>query len=167
MMENDAMPTRIRQAQPQDAAAIARIANSLIRDTLFTFTTKERSPAEIASRLSENKTPFLLAEIDGRVMGFATYGPFRAGPGYRHTQEHSIQLTQAAQGRGLGRALMQRLEEAARHNDVHVLVAGISGANPKAVAFHTAIGFTPSGHMAQVGYKWGQWLDLILMQKQL
>ncbi|WP_083100430.1 GNAT family N-acetyltransferase [Pseudophaeobacter leonis] len=161
------MPTRIRQAQPQDAATITRIANSLIRDTLFTFTTQERSPEDIAARLRDATAPFLLAEIDGRVVGFATYGPFRSGPGYRHTQEHSIQLTQAAQGRGLGRALMQRLEDVARQNGVHVLVAGISGANPRAVAFHAAIGFTQSGHMAQVGHKWGQWLDLILMQKQL
>lgn len=161
------MPTRIRQAQPKDAGSIARIANTLIRDTLFTFTTQERSAEEIALRLKTVSSPFLVAEIDNRVVGFATYGAFRYGPGYRHTQEHSIQLTTAAQGRGLGRALMQRLEDAARAQEVHVLVAGISGANPDAAAFHTAIGFVETGRMAQVGRKWGQWLDLIVMQKQL
>lgn len=161
------MSTRIRQAQPQDAGSIARIANTLIRDTLFTFTTQERQPDEIAARLRNGDTPFLVAEIDNRVVGFATYGAFRTGPGYRHTQEHSIQLTRAAQGRGLGRGLMQRLEEVARSRNIHVLVAGISGANPDAVAFHTAIGFVHSGRIAQAGRKWDQWLDLILMQKQL
>ncbi|MEP2717836.1 N-acetyltransferase family protein [Pseudophaeobacter sp.] len=161
------MTTQIRQALPQDAIAIARIANALIRDTLVTFTTQERLPEEISAKLREAATPFLVAEIEEYVVGFATYGPFRNGPGYTHTQEHSIQLSPAAQGRGLGRALMQRLEKEARANGVHTLVAGISSANPKAVAFHGAIGFSKSGHMAQVGRKWDQWLDLILMQKQL
>lgn len=161
------MPVQIRQAQPQDAASIAAIANTLIRDTLFTFTTQERRPEEIATRLQEDPKPFLLAERDGRALGFATYGAFRSGPGYRHTQEHSIQLLPEAQGRGLGRALMAQLEEAARAREVHVLVAGISSANPKAVGFHSAIGFTRTGLMPQVGHKWGQWLDLILMQKRL
>lgn len=161
------MPTLIRQAGPQDAVQIADIANRLIRDTLFTFTTQERHPDEIANRLRSDPPPFLVAQIDDRVMGFATYGTFRNGPGYRHTQEHSIQLMPAAQGRGLGRSLMQHLEERARAQDVHVLVAGISSANPKAVAFHSALGFRHAGLMPQVGRKWDQWLDLILMQKQL
>ena len=161
------MPVEIRQAQPRDATGIARIANSMIRETLFTFTTQERRPEEIALRLREDPRPFLVAALDGRLLGFATYGDFRTGPGYRHTQEHSIQLLPDAQGHGLGRALMTKLEDAARAREVHVLVAGISSANPKAVGFHSAIGFTQTGLMPQVGRKWDQWLDLILMQKQL
>lgn len=161
------MPSRIRQARPQDAASIALIANELIRDTLFTFTTTERTTEGIAAHLQKRGPPFLVAELDGRVVGFATYGPFRNGPGYLHTQEHSIQLTSAAQGRGLGRALMQGLQEIAKAQGVHVLVAGISSANPNAFGFHAALGFTEVGRMPQVGHKWDQWLDLILMQKQL
>lgn len=161
------MPVQIRQAQPGDAANIAAIANALIRDTLFTFTTQQRRPEDIATRLREDTRPFLLAEHDGRALGFATYSDFRSGPGYRHTQEHSIQLVPQAQGQGLGRALMTQLEQAARAREVHVLVAGISSANPKAVQFHSAIGFTQTGLMPQVGRKWGKWMDLILMQKQL
>lgn len=161
------MPVEIRQAQPRDATGIARIANSMIRETLFTFTTQERRPEEIALRLREDPRRFLVAELDGRFLGFATYGDFRTGPGYRHTQEHSIQLVPDAQGHGLGRALMAKLEDTARAREVHVLVAGISSANPKAVGFHSAIGFTQTGLMPQVGRKWDQWLDLILMQKQL
>ncbi|WP_122074721.1 GNAT family N-acetyltransferase [Pseudophaeobacter sp. EL27] len=161
------MPVEIRQALPQDSTCIAKIANVMIRDTLFTFTSTERRSEEIAARLLKDPRPFLLAELDGRILGFATYGDFRSGPGYRHTQEHSIQLLLEAQGHGLGRALMARLEEAARAREVHVLVAGISSANPKAVGFHSAIGFTQTGLMPQVGRKWGKWLDLILMQKQL
>jgi len=161
------MPVEIRQAQPQDSTCISKIANSMIRDTLFTFTSNERQPEEIAARLRQDPRPFLLAELDGRILGFATYGDFRSGLGYRHTQEHSIQLLPEAQGHGLGRSLMARLEEAARAREVHVLVAGISSANPKAVSFHSAIGFTQTGLMPQVGRKWGKWLDLILMQKKL
>jgi phosphinothricin acetyltransferase len=161
------MPLQIRHAQPRDSTDIAEIANAMIRDTLFTFTTQERRPDEIAARLEQNLSPFLLAEFDGRILGFATYTAFRSGPGYRHTQEHSIQLRPEAQGHGLGRRLMARLEEEARARDVHILVAGISSANPKAVKFHSAIGFTQTGLMPHVGRKWDQWLDLILMQKQL
>lgn len=161
------MPSRIRQARLQDAASIAHIANGLIRDTLFTFTTTERTAEDIATRLQQPQPPFLVAELDGRVVGFATYGPFRNGPGYRHTQEHSIQLAPPAQGRGLGRGLMQGLQKIASAQGIHILVAGISSANPNAVGFHAALGFSEVGRMPQVGRKWDQWLDLILMQKQL
>ncbi|WP_054462110.1 GNAT family N-acetyltransferase [Phaeobacter sp. 11ANDIMAR09] len=161
------MPLEIRHAQPRDSASIAEIANAMIRDTLFTFTSQERQPQEIAARLEQDLTPFLVAERGGRILGFATYSAFRSGPGYRHTQEHSIQLRPEAQGHGLGRALMGQLEKEARTREVHVLVAGISSANPKALKFHRAIGYTQTGFLPQVGRKFNQWLDLILMQKQL
>lgn len=158
---------RVRQAQPADAAEIALITNATIRDTLVTFTTDERSAESIVDDIRARGAAFLVAEDQGRVIGFATYAPFRSGPGYAKCREHSIQLADDARGRGVGRALMERLQQVARSKGVHVLVAGISSANPGAVAFHLALGFSEVGLMPEVGHKWGQYLDLVLMQKIL
>lgn len=146
---------------------LAALMNQIIRDTLITFTSTERCADSIAADIDARGPAFLVAEQDGQVLGFAKYGPFRAGPGYAHTREHSIQLSVNGRGHGVGRALMTALENVALDQGVHVLVAGISSANPDAIAFHAALGFTKVGHMPQVGYKWGQRLDLILMQKIL
>ncbi|MFY9211504.1 MAG: N-acetyltransferase family protein [Aestuariivita sp.] len=158
---------KIREALPCDASAICAISNALIRGSLVTFTTLERSIEVTQQTIRSANGTFLVAEEAGTVVGFASYAPFRAGPGYVHTKEHSIQLAAQARGRGIGRALMQQLEEVARANDVHVLVAGISSANPAGVAFHARLGFEAVGRLPETGRKNGQWLDLVLMQKIL
>ncbi len=158
---------KIRPAEPTDAAAISVIANAIITESLITFTTELRSPESVASDIKARQGHFLVAELNEQVAGFATYGPFRSGPGYARTREHSIQLAPQARGKGIGRALMTTLEDAARADRIHVLVAGISSANPKAIEFHAALGFIEVGQMPQVGRKWGRWLDLVLMQKIL
>ncbi len=158
---------RIRLAHADDAKAICAISNALIRDSLITFTTDLRSEAATREAIGAAGGSFLVAEEDGSVVGFASFGPFRGGPGYAHTKEHSIQLAPQARGRGVGKNLMARLEDIAVEHDVHALIAGISSANPAGVAFHKAPGFTEVGRMPEVGRKFGQWLDLILMQKIL
>ena len=157
----------LRTARPSDAPAIAALHNRIIRDTAVTFTTQERTPEAVARQIAESIPAFLVAETAGRLAGFATYGPFRAGPGYAASCEHTVILDDAARGRGLGRALMTRLMQIAAAEGKHVMVAGISGANPGAVAFHAALGFEEVGRMPEVGRKAGQWLDLILMQRLL
>lgn len=157
----------VRAARAGDGAAICAITNPIIRETLITFTTCERSAGDVETDIARRGDRFLVAETEGVVLGFATYGAFRAGPGYAHTAEHSIQLAPAVRGRGVGRALMRRLIEVARADDIRTLVAGISAANTAGIAFHTAIGFREVGRMAEVGFKSGQWLDLVLMQKNL
>ncbi|WP_170758670.1 GNAT family N-acetyltransferase [Ruegeria lacuscaerulensis] len=156
-----------RQAQVADAAAIAAITNAIIRETLVTFTTDERSAEDIAVDIKNRCPAYLVAEVDGQVVGFATYGPFRSGPGYARCREHTIQLAPEARGRGAGRSLMWALEAVAQAEGVHVLVAGISSANLDAIAFHASLGFSEVGRMPEVGFKWGKWLDLVLMQKIL
>lgn len=156
----------IRPARPQDAPAIAAIWNTLIRETTHTFTTVEKTAEDIAARLAEG-SPWWVAEVQGQVLGHATYGPFRSGPGYARTMEHSVHLAKAGQGKGLGRALMTALEDHARAAGVHVMVAGISGSNAAGLAFHTALGYAEVGRMPEVGQKWGQCLHLVLMQKIL
>ncbi|WP_071672775.1 GNAT family N-acetyltransferase [Nioella nitratireducens] len=155
----------IRPARPQDAAAIAAIWNPVIRDTTVTFTTAEKSLQGLAEAIASQA--FLVAETGGQVTGFATCSPFRSGPGYARTMEHSIHVCATARGSGVGRRLMDALETHARSKSVHSLIAGISGENTGAIAFHTALGFAHVGRLPQVGWKFDRWLDLVLMQKVL
>jgi len=156
----------VRAAKVQDAAAICDIWNSVIRDTLVTFTTEEKHPQAIAALIKNAPNPFFVAaDPSCGVVGFATYGPFRSGPGYAFCKEHSIMLHPSARGQGIGHRLMDALENAARTQKVHSLIAGISGQNPGAVAFHRSLGFSDAGCVKQAGFKHGQWIDLILMQK--
>ena len=111
--------------------------------------------------------PRLAALAGGRLLGFASAGPFRAGPGYTHTLEHSIILAEDAAGKGLGHALMARLEAEASTAGAHSLIAGISAENPRAVAFHARLGFREVGRLPEVGFKFGRWMGLVLMQKML
>ncbi len=155
----------IRPARASDAEAIAAIWNPVIRYSTITFTTMEKSADRIAQLIAIH--PVFVAEADGSVAGFATYAPFRSGPGYVHTMEHSIHVAADARGTGIGRRLMEALEAHARTEGVHSLVAGISGENTSGIAFHAALGFVHAGRLPEVGRKFDRWLDLVLMQKVL
>lgn len=159
-----------RAARPSDAAGICKVWNPLIRDTLVTFNSVERTEAELRDVLAAKADlgdPFLVVERDGAVAGFATYGQFRGGVGYAHTMEHTIILAPQARGSGAGRALMTALETHAAGRGIHSMIAGVSAANPAGVAFHAALGYAKIATLPQVGFKAGQWLDLVLMQKLL
>ncbi|WP_294612199.1 GNAT family N-acetyltransferase [Roseovarius sp.] len=156
-----------RQARSGDIEAILAIWNPLIRETSVTFTTEEKTQAGVGRDIVTRGEAFLVAEQAGAILGFASFGAFRSGPGYVHTGEHTIILDTRARGRGAGRALMTRLEEVARGQGVHALVAGVSGENTGAIAFHRSIGFSEVGRMPEVGRKFGRWMDLVLLQKLL
>lgn len=155
----------IRPATPADAPAIAAFWNPLIRDTVVTFNPVEKSESEIAGMIA-TREGFLVAD-QGGILGFATYAQFRGGLGYAFAQEHTIILAPAGQGRGIGRALMTALADHARAHGHHILMAGVSGSNPAGIAFHAALGFAQVGRIAQAGWKFGRWHDLVLMQKML
>ncbi|WP_300519111.1 GNAT family N-acetyltransferase [Aliiroseovarius sp.] len=156
----------IRAATPEDATGIQALWNLAIRDTLITFNSVEKTQDEVR-RAIDTHDAFLVAEEGGAILGYAAFGPFRAGVGYTPTKEHSIMLDPAARGRGIGRALMLRLEEAARAQRVHSLIAGVSGSNPGAEDFHVALGFARVAVVPEVGFKFDRWHDLVLMQKFL
>lgn len=156
----------VRAAHPTDAKAICDLVNPVIRDTAITFTSAEKDPDDVARAIRETDAYFV-AKDGGALVGYACYFQFRNGPGYRHTMEHSIVLAPQARGKGAGRALMQMLESHARDNAVHSLFAGVSGENPDGVRFHAAIGFREVARLPEVGYKFGRWMDLVLMQKIL
>lgn len=139
----------------------------MIRETLSTFTTVEKSRDEIEALIRARDGAFCAAEKGGRFAGFATFGPFRSGPGYGATVEHTVLVSPDHQGAGVGRELLMALEQSARARDHHVMIAGISHTNRRAQDFHRRLGFDEVGRMPQVGFKAGQWLDLVLMQKIL
>lgn len=155
----------VRRAEPRDAVPVAALWNHAIRDTLITFNTEEKPVDWMQSEIEARGPLFLVAEVSGTVAGFATSAPFRPGPGYARTHEHSIMLSKDARGRGTGRALMQALEAGARKAGVHVLIAAVSSANPGAIAFHERLGFVQAGTFREVGRKWDRWLDAIFLQK--
>ncbi|MFU1477203.1 N-acetyltransferase family protein [Roseovarius sp. C7] len=160
----------IRQAVASDAAAIAAFWNPQIRDSLVTFNSVEKTPNEIAGDMAAKQGQghgFWVAEADGKVLGFASYGQFRGGIGYARSMEHTIILGPEARGQGLGRALMEVLLDHARGAGVHMMMAGICAENAGGLRFHEAMGFVSVGRVPEVGYKFGRYLDLVLMQYRL
>ncbi len=154
----------IRRATLQDADVIATIWNPIIRNTTVTFNSVERTVQDVA-RMIETRPVFVVEA--GSVAGFATYGPFRNGVGYRYVAEHTIVLAEAARGHGGGRALMNALEQDAKSKQIKTLWAGISAENEGGLAFHKAIGFVEHTRLPEVGHKFGRFHDLVLLQKPL
>ncbi len=154
----------IRAATPADALAIMAIWNAAIRDTTVTFSPVEKSVEEV---IALTATACSVVEEDGQVIAFARYFQFRSGPGYAHTAEHTILLHPSATGRGIGRTLLDALCDHARKVGFHSTVAAVSAENTAGVAFHAACGFSEVARLPEVGFKFGRWLDLVLMQKRL
>ena len=100
----------------------------------------------------------------GELLGFASYGTFRAWPAYKYSVEHSVYVHQNHRGRGVGRTLMEALIAAARRQQYHVLVAGIDVTNTASLALHQKLGFEHAGTIRHAGFKFGRWLDLAFYQ---
>ena len=106
----------------------------------------------------------------GEAVGFAAYGSFRGAgrwPGYRLTVEHTIHVREDHWGSGTGRLLLEALVDRARAAGLHVMVGAVDGANDASLRFHERLGFTEVARMPEVGVKFGQWLDLVLVQRIL
>jgi len=160
----------IRSALASDVAEIAALWNPFIRDTAVTFNSIEKTPRDLVADIEskeQNGKAFFVAERHGPVIGFATYGQFRGGIGYAHTMEHTVILSSKAHGSGVGRALMTAIEDHAGATGAHSMMAGVSAENRAGIAFHKAIGYEQVGLVKQAGFKFGRWMDLILLQKML
>jgi L-amino acid N-acyltransferase YncA len=96
----------------------------------------------------------------GQLLGFATYGGFRAWPAYKYSVEHSVYVHREHRGRGIGLALMKRLIDSARSKQYHVLIGGIDLNNRSSIALHEKLGFLHAGTIQHAGFKFGRWLDL-------
>jgi phosphinothricin acetyltransferase len=160
----------IRDATPADAEAIAAIYNDAVVNTTAIWNEIAVDAANrvdwMAARMAGG-FPVLVAEVEGRVAGYASYGPWRAFDGYRLTVEHSVYVAGAFRGRGLARALMQALIARARAAGLHVMVAAIEAENRPSVALHASLGFGNAHTMRHVGQKFGRWLNLTFMELHL
>jgi len=166
-------PVLVRAATSNDVAAITRIFNALLETTTYEWTEDPYSTDERMQWLREKERaahPVLVAADDGEVVGWATFGDFRDSrrwPGYRFTVEHSIHVAGSHWGRGVGRTLLIELARRARADGVRVMVAAIDSSNIRSIDFHARMGFVEVARMPGVGEKWGQRLDLVLMQHEL
>jgi phosphinothricin acetyltransferase len=101
---------------------------------------------------------------NGELMGFASYGTFRAWPAYKYSVEHSIYVAASHRGKGLGKLLLREIVNAAREQNYHVLIGGIDSQNAVSIRMHKRFGFQHAGTLKQVGFKFGRWLDLEFYQ---
>lgn len=164
------MSVQLRAAQPSDLPALLEIYNEAIINTTASWDYEPWDAVQHAdwyAHKAEAGFPLLVAEEDGVVLGYATYGDFRPKIGYSSTREHSVYLAPQARGRGIGTALMNRLIEQARAQGVHVLIAALSADNAASMRLHRSLGFVEVGRLPEVGRKFDRWLDLVYLQLTL
>jgi phosphinothricin acetyltransferase len=111
--------------------------------------------------------PVLVALGEAGVLGFASFGDFRTWPGYRFTIEHSVHVRADARGQGVGSALLAALLPRAAACGKHMMVGGVDAANTASIRFHERLGFTRAALLHEVGFKFGRWLDLLFLQRQV
>ena len=160
----------VRDAVDADLEAVRRIYNDAVAHTTAIWN-------EVVVDLDDRRRwaaarralgyPVLVAEVDGEVAGYGSFGDFRAFDGYRHTCEHSVYVDDRFRRRGIARALVVELEVRASGLDKHAMIAGIEAGNAASIALHAALGFTEVGRLPQVGRKFDRWLDLVFMEKIL
>ena len=160
----------LRPATRADVPAILSIYNEAVLNTTASY---DLAPSSVESRLNwfdareQKGQPVFVWDQAGEVLGWASYGPFREKAGYAYTAEHSVYVSPAAQGKGLGRALLGALIEHARAAGLHVLVGGLDADNAASLGLHAALGFERVAHFRQVGRKFGRWLDLVFVELRL
>ncbi|WP_239136940.1 GNAT family N-acetyltransferase [Sphaerisporangium rufum] len=161
----------IRPASPADLKDVAEIYTHYVLETVITFDQTPPGHTDWRRRLDElagRGLPFLVAELNGDVAGYAYAGPWRPKPAYRHTVEDSIYLAPGMTGRGLGGALLGALLPRCAEAGMRQVIAVIAdGGSPASTALHERFGFAHAGRLAGVGYKQGRWVDTVLMQRAL
>ena len=164
-------PLTIRPSRDDDVPAIAAIYAHHVLHGTGTFETDPPSAADMASRRADvlaKQLPHLVAERDGQILGFAYCNWFKPRPAYRFSAEDSIYLAEAARGQGIGSQLLAALSQSAEDAGVRKLIAVIGdSANAGSIGVHRAQGFTHVGVLKDCGWKFGQWRDVVLMEKSL
>jgi L-amino acid N-acyltransferase YncA len=175
---DDSRPAReparplVRPATSADLDAVAAIFGPYASTTAVTFDETPPTPAQWAARLAAAEAaglPFLVAELDGRVVGYAYAARWRPKAAYRHTVEDTIYLDPAAQGRGVGTRLLSALLDACTVAGVRQVVAVVADdpAAAGSIPLHRRLGFVPAGTLHDVGFKHGRWVSTVLLQRTL
>lgn len=160
----------VRAATDEDLPALLAIHNEAVRTTTAIWDEDEDDLEDRREWLHQRRAagfPVLVAEADGVVAGYTSYGPWRPKSGYRHTVENSLYVLASHHGQGLGSELLDALLGHARASGFHRMMAMIESSNDVSVALHRRRGFRVVGQMDQVGTKFGRWLDLTVMQLDL
>jgi len=161
----------IRPATPADIPAITRIYAHAVTHGTASFELDAPDQAEMSRRrqeLMDGGFPYVAAENDGSLLGYAYAGPYRARPAYRFTVENSIYVEPQAQRRGIGRALLDHLIEESTGRGFRQMIAVIGdSAQTASIELHRAAGFRMVGTFTDVGFKFDRWLDTVLMQRAL
>ena len=165
------LPVSIRPATAADLPAILDIYNHAVLHTTATY---DHTPVSLQSReewfagRQREGFPVLVAEDDGgAVVGWASYGPFRPKLGYSRTVEHSVYLSPAAQGQGLGGQLLEALIAQATAEGYHLMIGVVDAENDGSLRFHERHGFSEAGRLPQAGHKFGRWLDATFVVRRL
>lgn len=161
------MSLDIRTARPDDAGAILAIYAPLITDTIISFETDVPSIEEMEGRIRNTLEthPYLVAEHQGELAGFAYAGPHRTRNAYRLSVDVTVYVAEAARGKGIGKALYSALFENLGEAGYHAAFAGIALPNPASEALHRSVGFEPVGTYKEVGFKFGTWHDVRWWQR--
>ena len=152
----------------QHAPAILAIFNDAIANSTALYEYKPRTMDTMRAWFdakAKGRFPVLgIADDDGTLMGFASYGSFRAFAAYKYTVEHSVYVDSRFRGRGVGRRLLNEMIEAAKSQHYHMMIGGIDAENAASIALHQSLGFTHCASIKQAGFKFGRWLDLEFYQ---
>ena len=144
--------------------AIRAILNEAILNSTALYDYHLRTPEMMADWFAakvKGNYPVIGVENDhGDLVGFASYGPFRAWPAYKYSIEHSVYVDARFRGRGIGRQLLRSLIEAAKAQGYHMMIGGIDAANVASIALHRSLGFARCASIQHAGFKFGRWLDL-------
>jgi L-amino acid N-acyltransferase YncA len=165
------MSLTIRAGAQRDIAAVTEIYGHHVLHAAATFEVEPPDAAEMARRwrsVVEGGYPYLVAEQDGRITGYAYAGSYRSRPAYRYTVENSVYVRPGCERRGIGRALMQALLDQCERGDFRQVIAVIGdSANAASIGLHRQLGFRMVGTLQAAGFKFGRSVDVVLMQRPL
>lgn len=159
----------IRHAISADANQICEIYNHYIANTVITFEEEFISPEAMAARIESYTKiyPWLVCEVDNKIVGYAYATKWRERAAYRHSVEITVYVKNSLGGRGYGKALYAELLGRLEAMGCHLLLAGIALPNEASIGLHESFGFTKAAHFSEVGFKFGQWVDVGYWQKKI